>query len=66
MKTERKQKTGMLSLDKLNNVKGVETLSARELRETEGGSFGPFYWGLLRFNWLRIHDSIYNPQPLMA
>lgn len=39
MKTEQKQKTEMLSLDKLNNVKGVEALSVKELKVIEGGGF---------------------------
>ena len=58
MKTERKQKTGMLSLDKLNNVKGVEALSVKELKVIEGGGFIDWCKRHLRPKVFVIRDQI--------
>ena len=39
---------------KFDSFKGFQELNSKELRKIEGGGFGPFYWGLLRFNWVRL------------
>ena len=39
---------------KFDSFKGFQELNSKELRKVEGGGFGPFYWGLLRFNWVRL------------
>ena len=59
MKNHFKKQVEVQGMKKLDSIKGVQTLEAKDLKEIEGGffGFGPWGFGLGRFNWVRLNPD---------